>query len=283
MQVQMSMFDTPTKPKPAPSSSVKSCSLIYTPKGRAREYARLACNVYKGCSHGCVYCFAPSATFKSQSEFDAASTRAGDFLRKLEREAAKYEAAGIADQFLLSFTCDPYQHLDVDEQVTRQVIKALHRHSQTICTLTKGGSRALRDLDLFGPGDAFATTLTLLDETQSLHWEPNAATPQDRIETIEAFHAAGVPTWVSLEPVIDPAASLEIIRQTHGFVDLFKVGKMNYHPIAKTIDWRSFAIEAVRLLKSLGYTRIENPDEAIEAGPDNKLFYVKRDLAAFLK
>ena len=89
------------------------------------------------------------------------------------------------------------------------------------------------------------------------------------------LHAAGVPTWVSLEPVIDPAASLEIIRQTHKFVDLFKVGKLNYHQHAKTIDWRSFAIEAVELLKSLGYTQIENPDDTIKAGPDNKLFYVK--------
>jgi hypothetical protein len=57
---------------------------------------------------------------------------------------------------------------------------------------------------------------------------------------------------VSLEPVIDPEESLEIIRQTHEFVDFYKVGKLNYHPRASTIDWRKFAVEVKDLLDDLG-------------------------------
>ncbi len=89
--------------------------------------------------------------------------------------------------------------------------------------------------------------------------------PHSRLDAIQEFHAAGIPTWVSLEPVLDPISALEIIRQTHSFVDLFKVGKLNYHPLAQTIDWSKFAREAIELLKSL-----------------EKDYYIKQDLAAYL-
>jgi len=229
--IDLSIWSPAQSTKPV---SVKGCTLIYTPKGRAREYAALACNVYRGCDHQCVYCYAPNSTRRT-------------------------------GQVLLSFTCDPYQHLDVQEQVTRSAIKILHRHGLQVQMLTKGGSRALCDLDLFTPADAFASTLTLLDEAESHKWEPYAATPADRIETIRRFHEADIPTWISLEPVLDPAVALEIIRQTHLFVDLFKVGKLNYHPRARTIDWHRFANDAIELLKSLG-----------------KEFYIKKDLQRYI-
>jgi len=270
---QLNMFAQSQPVKPA---SVKGCTLIYTPRGRAREYAALACNVYRGCDHQCIYCYAPSATQRNRDDFAISSTRK-DFLRKLEKEATKYQAAGITGRVLLSFTCDPYQHLDVREQITRRTIQILHRHDLNVEVLTKGGSRALRDLDLFTPEDAFATTLTCLTDTASREWEPYAALPNDRIETIKRFHQAGIPTWVSLEPVLSPPASLEIIRQTHSFVDLFKVGKLNYYSMAQGIDWHQFAHAAIALLTSLGYKRNADPD-TLQSGQ----FYVKRDLARHL-
>lgn len=242
-----------------------SYNLIYEPKGRAREYAALACNLYRGCDHGCTYCYAPSATHRSRAEFSVASNRAHCFRADLETEARKHRGAGTSGQVLLCFTCDPYQHLDTSEQVARSAIKILHRNGLDVQVLTKGGSRALRDLDLFTPDDAFATTLTCLDDSDSLEWEPAAALPGDRIATIQAFHDAGIPTWVSLEPVLDPGVALEIIRETQQIVDLFKVGRLNYHPLAQTIDWATFARDAVDLLCTLG-----------------KKFYIKRDLAMYL-
>ena len=239
-------------------------TIIYEPRGRAREYAPLACNIYRGCDHGCTYCYAPSATFRQRQDFVASTVRA-DFLGKLEKEATRHQHHGLTGKVLLCFTCDPYQHLDTETQMTRHTIKILHSHGFNVQVLTKGGSRALRDLDLLGPDDAFATSMTLLDEQASLEWEPEAALPQNRIDTLRIFHKAGIPTWVSLEPVIDPEAALEIIHQTHEFVDLYKVGKLNHHPHAKTIDWQHFAIAAVQLLSSL-----------------DKPYYVKADLRAFL-
>jgi len=236
-------------------------SLIYEPAGRAREYAALACNVYRGCDHACSYCYAPAATRRAMEVFSHPEPRA-DFLPKLRREAG---ALKPTEPILLCFTCDPYQALDERLGLTRETIKILHSAGHAVNVLTKGGWRALRDIDLLGPRDAFATTLTLLDDAVSLKWEPGAATPKDRIATVREYHAAGIPTWVSLEPVLDPAIALEIIRRTHEFVDLYKVGRWNYHADAKLIDWARFAADAVALLGALG-----------------KAYYIKKDLACFL-
>jgi len=252
--------------------------VIYEPKGRAREYAALACNIYRGCDHGCTYCYAPSATYKSPDDFHQPTERK-QFLSKLRINAAALHSQGTTGQVLLSFTCDPYQWLDVYSQHTRGTIQILHENGFSVCVLTKGAFRALRDLDLFGPSDAFATTMTLLDPKASHEWEPRAAEPQARMHVIRRFHAAGIPTWVSLEPVLDPEVSLEIIRQTYSYVDLFKVGKLNHHKLSKTIDWHKFGHDAIQLLTSLSYQPIEADDAPTIT---EKSYYIKADLARFL-
>lgn len=239
-------------------------NLIYQPKGKALEYAPLACNVYRGCDHACVYCYAPLATHRERVEFNVPSTRSADFLAKLEKEATKQERANHTGQVLLSFTCDPYQTLDVTEGVTREVITILHRHCFDVAILTKGGERALRDIELLTPRDAFACTLTTLDDAESLKWEPGAALPADRIATLELMHDAGIPTWVSLEPVFSPEQVYAIIARTAHCTDLYKVGKLNYHPVSREINWRVFAAEVVRVLQLF-----------------DKQYYIKEDLRPF--
>lgn len=232
--------------------SIKNCSIIYAPKGQAGEYARLACNPYRGCGHKCIYCYVPLILKISRDDFDNKVIPRKNFINLLQKDLRKYEAADIKEQVLLSFTSDPYNHLDVNLCLTRQVIKNIQAFGMSVCTLTKGGSRALRDIDLFRPGlDSFASTLTTLNNQQSLKWEAGAALPQDRIDTLKEFHNAGILTWVSLEPVYDTKATLEIIRQTHEFVDLYKVGKINYHKISKEIDWQEFTDNVTQLLNEL--------------------------------
>jgi len=126
--------------------------------------------------------------------------------------------------------------------------------------LTKADSRALEHIREYGPRDAFASTLTFINPEDSKKWEPNAALPEDRMETIRKFHEAGIHTWVSLEPVIDPEQTLELIKQTHLFVDLYKVGKLNY--VKSLIDWRMFGARTIKILETL-----------------DKKYYIKADLA----
>ena len=193
-------------------TSVKSCSIIYAPRGQAGEYAPLASNMYRGCPHACTYCYCPAVLRMTRAEFNAGGQERPGFLAALVKDARKYQAAGITDQVLLCFTTDPFH--SGDTSLTSETIRVLQGHGLAVCTLTKGGSRALRDIDLFRPKrDAFASTLTTLDNEFSLRWERGAALPAERINTLRAFHDRGIFTWVSLEPTLDCESSLEIIER----------------------------------------------------------------------
>ena len=258
--------------------------VIYTPRGAAREYARLACNVYQGCTHGCSYCFGPNVTHKQREEFLKPGDRGADFLRRVEADASNLDKQGERGQVHLCFTTDPYQPLDDELHITRQVIEILHSHGMSVAILTKGGTRALKDIDLFGPLDAMAATMTYARPEDSLKEEPNAALPQDRFDAIKKFHDKGVPTWVSCEPVLDPNQTLYLIKLMAPWVDHFKVGKLNHDPQReKLIDWKGFAFAATVLLEEAGYTRVMNPDFGIFSCASNRTYYIKDALKKYLE
>ncbi|WP_028167569.1 radical SAM protein [Bradyrhizobium elkanii] len=244
--------------------SVAGCSIIYAPRGQAGEYSPLATNPYRGCGHGCAYCYVPDVLKMTRKEFDEGANPRPGFLDKLRKDAAKYKAARLTGQVMLSFTTDPYH--PGDNTLTRSTLQALIEHGLGICTLTKGGTRSLRDLDLFrAKRDAFASTLTSLDDRFSKKWERNAAPPEDRLAALKRFHAAGIFTWASLEPTLDVESSLAIVKKTHRFVDLFKVGRVNYLPMTKTTDWQDYTLRMIELLNKLGAAH-----------------YIKKDLQKFL-
>jgi len=245
--------------------SVKGCTFIYPPQRQAGEYSKLAGNPYRGCGHGCAYCYVPLVLKMKRTEFDETAIPRPDYIDKLKKDAAKYQKLGIKEQVMLSFTSDPYHPFDTS--LTREVLIELQNRGLAICTLTKGGSRALRDIDLFRPErDAFASTLTSLDDKFSKKWERNAALPKDRIDTLKRFHKAGIFTWVSLEPTLDTKSSLDIIKTTHGFVDLFKIGRANYlKEITKTTDWEKYTHDIINLCSKLGVKH-----------------YIKKDLQKYL-
>lgn len=258
--------------------SVKGCSIIYAPRGQAGEYAPLSTNPYRGCGHGCAYCYVPRVIKIDRREFDAGAFVRPNYMDKLLADARKYRALGVTEQVMLSFTTDPYppplndaiaglSHSAIFHETTRKTLQVLQEHGLAICTLTKGGHRALRDLDLFRPSrDAFASTLTTLDDGFSQKWERGAALPAERIDTLRQFHEAGIYTWVSLEPTLDIESSLSIVDATHEFVDLYKVGRANYVPtITNTTDWQDYTLRMIAKLNALG-----------------KAHYIKKDLQPFL-
>jgi DNA repair photolyase len=245
--------------------SIKGCTYIYAPRGQAGEYAPLAANPYRGCGHACKYCYVPQVTKQDRAEFNSGAVPRPDYMDRLRADAKKYEAAGITEQVMISFTSDPYHPGCTD--ITRHAFQVLQAYGLGICALTKGGTRALRDIDLFRPRrDAFAATLTTLDDRFSQKWEPGAALPADRIAALRAFHERGIFTWVSLEPTLDIEASLSIVETTRGFVDLYKVGRANYlKEITTTTDWRGYTLRMIDRLNALG-----------------KNHYIKADLQPYL-
>lgn len=238
-------------------------NIIYEPAGRAKEYCELAVNLYRGCGHGCVYCYSPSTTRTERSEFYGNPEPRKDIIAQLEKDCGR--ESGDGRKVLLSFTSDPYQPVNDRHGLTRQAIVLLKRVGYNVVILTKGGRRAEQDFDLLTGTDYAGATLTFLNDADSLEWEPGAALPGERLAMLREAKRQGIGTWVSLEPVIDPEQALEIIRRTHEYVDLYKVGTLNYHQRAAEIDWRKFVAEAVAVLREF----------------DCK-YYIKQDLRKYL-
>lgn len=233
---------------------------IYEPKGRAREYGELACNLALACDHGCKYCYVPAALRKDRAEFHNNNNvlpRPG-ILAALKKDAAKYADTGKA--IFLCFSCDP-GHAGIAD-TTNKAIEIINGHGLPVTVLTKSSHASSLFGTLLGhPENRFGMTLTLIDSIQSEEWEPRASLPQTRFEILQDAHKLGIKTWASLEPVIYPTHSLAWITKTHSFVDHYKVGKLNHHEHAKQFDWAMFREDAIAVLA--------------EHGCD---YYIKRDL-----
>ncbi len=237
---------------------------IYEPKGRAREYSPLALNYYKGCTHGCKYCYVPSMFRRFNSSYNHECVNASVDFDKIESSAKKWQ--GCDKQILLSFTGDPY--CGVSPNVTSEVLRILNKYGHKVAILTKGGSRVFNDIDViksFGDRIKIGATMTFENEKDSLEWESGAATPIDRLLSLERLANEGVKVWVSFEPVISTEQSLSLLRKVADFVDHVKIGKINnYKGIDKQIDWSTFLSDAVDVCRQR-----------------NIQFYIKKDLRAF--
>jgi hypothetical protein len=184
-------------------------------------------------------------------EFWAGSVPRKDILQALAKDAPKY--AGNPEPVLFCFTCDPYQPNEAEHQTTRKALAIMRDAKCRFQVLTKGGLRATRDIDLFtSGGGVFGTTLLFTADADRAEWEPGAASVADRVEAIRRFHDAGVRTWVSIEPVVDPDQALELISVLNPWVDEWRVGKLNHHPHAATVDWHDFARKALAALGESG-------------------------------
>lgn len=237
---------------------------IYGTRTRAKEYSDLAINTNKGCNHGCKYCYARMMfnRYHPGENFEDASYREGIVeATKNQLSSGKYKGKKI----MLCFMCDPYP-AEIDTTPTREIIKAIKDAGANVSVLTKGGMRATRDFDLYKHGDSFGCTLTFCQDNDSRKWEPNAHGPQSRLDALKYAHAHPnrIKTWVSLEPVINPEQTLELIEKSHSYVNLYKVGKLNtnncrgseYYEELKqiecSIDWKDFGQRAEALLKQYG-------------------------------
>ena len=239
--------------------------IIYEPKGKAAEYSPLAANLYRGCDHACEYCYAPSALRMQRDTFHEPAPRKA-VIEQLKKDVIKLK--GDKRPVLLCFTCDPYQQIDEDYKLTRQALNILLPAGMNIIILTKGGRRSERDFDIlqqYKDQVQYATTLVFVSDAESLQREPGAAPTSERIASLKKAHECGIKTWVSLEPVYYAADAHKLIEQTADFVDLFKVGKLNYRPEAKDVNWKLFAHDVKDQLDGMGVD-----------------YYIKDDLRKYL-
>jgi DNA repair photolyase len=163
---------------------------------------------------------------------------------------------------LLCFTCDPYP-ARWPNYLADDAIRALQDSGCTVNVLTKAGLRSVSATKILRPGiDLYGVTLTFTDDRDSLQWEPEAASAEDRLTVLRRAHERGIKTWASLEPVIDPEQSLALVRAVAGIADVVKIGKWNHDARANAIDWRAFGERAVALCGSLGLNYVIKADLA---------------------
>lgn len=165
-------------------------------------------NPYRGCEHGCVYCFArPTHTYLGHSaglDFETqlyAKENAASLLRQ-ELQRPGYRCAPIA----LGVNTDAYQPLERKLKITREVLEVLVETRHPVMLITKS-ALIERDIDLLQDLAqenlvSASVSLTSLDPELSRKLEPRAASPKRRLRTLETLSKAGIPTRLSLAPVI---------------------------------------------------------------------------------
>lgn len=238
---------------------------IYEPAGRAREYSPLALNYFKGCDHGCIYCYVPPMMNRFNPAYNHADVSIDLKLDELEKSILKLSKEDRQKQVLLSFTSDPYNGHENGE--TAKVLAVLLKYQIHTAILTKNPEKAIRDIDIFRKFDHFkiGTTLVVADEKQKEIWEPGTIHSTRRIEALKQLRDEGLITWASFEPVIFPEHSLIMIEKVSGWIDHVKVGKLNnYKGLDKKIDWGKFLFDAVYILRK-----------------NRMKFYIKKDLEVF--
>ncbi len=175
-------------------------------------------NPYRGCEHGCVYCFArPTHAFLGLSpglDFESKLFAKPDAPALLEKElsAPNYEPRTIA----IGTNTDPYQPIERKYQVMRGILEVLERAGHPVGIVTKS-ALILRDLDILARLAErnlvkVALSVTTLDAKLARNMEPRAATPGRRLEALRQLSAAGISTAVMVAPVIPAINDMDIER-----------------------------------------------------------------------
>lgn len=175
-------------------------------------------NPYRGCEHGCIYCYArPTHCYLGHSaglDFESqlyAKQNAGGLLEK-ELAHPAYQPKAIA----LGSNTDPYQPIERQQRITRQVLEVLHRTRHPVAIVTKS-ALITRDIDILSEmaGDGLvkvAISITTRDRALARSMEPRASTPAKRLDALQTLHDAGIPTAAMVAPVIPGLTDAEIER-----------------------------------------------------------------------
>ncbi|HWI85781.1 MAG TPA: PA0069 family radical SAM protein, partial [Sphingomonas sp.] len=165
-------------------------------------------NPYRGCEHGCIYCFArPSHAFHDLSpglDFESRLFAKPDAARLLRSELAK--SGYVPRPIAFGTNTDPYQPIEGDWGITRACIEILVETGHPF-TITTKSDRVMRDLDLIAPAAAkglaaVVISIPTIDPATARTLEPRCPRPAKRLAAVSALIDAGVPTHVSLAPVV---------------------------------------------------------------------------------
>jgi DNA repair photolyase len=199
-------LDEPTRPRT--TVTAERAKTIITRNDSPDVPFTWSINPYRGCEHGCIYCYArPSHAYLELSpglDFETrlfAKVNAAELLR-VELSKPSYRCESIT----LGANTDPYQPIEREWQVTRQILQVLAACDHPVAIITKNGLIE-RDLDLLAPMAEknlvqVFVSVTTLDHDIARRMEPRASAPRRRVEAIHRLSSAGVPTGVMVAPIV---------------------------------------------------------------------------------
>lgn len=159
-------------------------------------------NIYRGCTHGCIYCDSRSKCYGFTHEFEDIEVKinAPQLLEKALKSKRKKCMIGTGAM------CDPYLHIEENLKLTRKCLELIDQYEYGVAVQTKS-TRVLRDMDLLKSINdktkaVVQMTMTTYDETLCKILEPNVSTTKERFETLLQFKKAGIPTVVWLTPIL---------------------------------------------------------------------------------
>jgi DNA repair photolyase len=205
------------QPPPLPTTVTRDRSRTVIARNESPDIPfEQSLNPYRGCEHGCVYCYArPSHAYLGLSpglDFESRLFAKPDAARLLEQELR--DPAYRCKVLALGTNTDPYQPLERKLGITRRVLEVLAAYRHPVTIVTKS-ALVERDLDILVPMAARALvtvtlSVTTLDRRLARRMEPRATAPQRRLQTLQTLASAGVPTSVLVAPIIPGLNDAEI-------------------------------------------------------------------------
>ena len=159
-------------------------------------------NIYRGCTHGCIYCDSRSTCYQMKHDFEDIEIKR-NAVRILEEQLKRRRKPCMIGTGAM---CDPYIHLEEELQITRQCLKLIGQYGFGLAIQTKS-SRILRDMDILCAINAktkcvVQITLTTFDEDLCRIIEPDVSTTAERFAVLENMRDAGIPAVVWLDPIL---------------------------------------------------------------------------------
>jgi len=180
------------------------------------------CNIYYGCQHNCRYCYSRKIYYwkKNWREVEPVENAV-----ELARKEIKRKKPG---RIMFCSMTDPYQPIEADLGLTREVLKVLLDSRFLVLIMTKS-DLVTRDYDIIQGHDNVEVGFTITSLNNLPEWEPEASGNVRRIEALKKAHSLGIKTFVSLEPTIpDETRPLEIMKALGHLVDRWIIGTLNY-------------------------------------------------------
>jgi len=173
-------------------------------------------NPYRGCEHGCIYCYArPTHEYLGLScgiDFETKVFAKTDAPALLRAELGKRSWQG--EGIMISGVTDPYQPVEARLRITRAILETCRDFAQPVAMITKN-KLITRDIDLLADLARFnaasaAVSITTLDNKLAAKMEPRASSPRERLDAIRKLSAAGIPTAVMVAPIVPALTESEI-------------------------------------------------------------------------